>query len=536
LAGSGEHDTWNTKSPAVRWSGESASPALPNVPINQDLSRSPVRLRQYESPQSNSEIPRSSSPFYTMPRQSAVGRGPSLSQSPNNNKPFLDPASAAGFESMDFPNGPRGRPVEIGQGFGSPRFPGTSTSTDTSDRRHLVLPAIDDEDPASQMARGRVVSNPRGPGAEAFGSSVSSAGRSESLPPQQRANSTPPTYNPNQSPPDAVGGYGAYTHVPTSHPASHTPNAGSYPVAPGRFPDLSRDTREAEMLAHLRQISVDDDHDRFSASREGVSYSRLSQALTGHPANFNYQNQPPFGEYPYQARQTVQAVAQNSMWTPDDGNYPRGQEAYNNTEQYPDANYGEGYGDIRRPYERVGSMSPGDQNGEYQRRNNNMGSAYHANGSTPPPHGSDFRSSSRGPPIRTPPSGQLTQLTPNHEKLRQRLLVAPQQQQSPHINQGQLIMRDQLYRNQYPPQPPYDYAYGNGIRMPMASYTGSSISPMIAPTHPAVRRPAHEDFGHNLRSVLLEEFRANSKSNKRYELKVTLGCLFRPLLALSNGC
>ncbi|KAG0641711.1 armadillo-type protein [Tuber brumale] len=481
LAGSGGHDTWNTKSSAVGWSGESTSPALANAPVNQDLSRSPVRLRQYESPQSNSEIPRSSSPFYPIPRQSAVGQAPSMSHSPNS-KPYLDPASAAGFESMDFPNGPRGRPAEIGQGFGGPRFPGASTSTDTSDRRHLVLAGIEDEDPATQMARGRVVSNPRGPGAEMLGSSVSSAGRSESLPPQQRANSTPPTYNPNQSPSDAVGGYGAYTHVSSSHPASHAPNAGSYPVAPGRFADLSRDTREAEMLAHLRQISSVGPGPRQFELPEPTAVRRIS-----------FLSNPPHGP----------------------GCFSKPCEGYNSTEQYADSNYAESYGDIRRPYERVGAMSPGDQNGDYQRRNN-MGSPYHANGSTPPPHGSDFRSSSRGPPIRTPPSGQLTL---NHEKLRQRLLVTQQQQQGPHINQSQLMMRDQLYRNQYPPQPPYDYAYANGIRVPMASYTGPPISPLIPPTHPAARRPAHEDFGHNLRSVLLEEFRANSKSNKRYELK-----------------
>lgn len=412
-----------------------------------------------------------------------------MSQSPSS-KSYLDPGSAASFD-LGFTDPSRGRPVEIGQGFGAPRFPGSSTSTDTGDRRHLgpVLGGKEDEDP--YMGRGRVVSNPRG--AEILG-----AARSESLPPQQRANSTPPTYNPNQSPPD--GGYGAYTHIPTSHPAPHAPGPGSYPGVHSRYPDLSRETREAEMLAQLRHISVEDNDERFPDGR-GVSFFRLNHGQTGNPSAYS------FGEYPYQSRQTAQQVAQN-MWAPDDVNYHRGQDGYN--EQYGDGGYVETYG---RPFERVGSMSPSDQNGEYHR--GTIGSPYHLNGATPSPHhpSSDFRSPSRGTPVRTSPSSQLTI---NHEKFRQRL-VPTQPLQQPHPNQGQL--RGQLYRNQYPVSNPYDYSTANGFRMPMAPFPGSTISPLVAPTHPA-RRALHEDFGHNLRSVLLEEFRSNSKSNKRYELKV----------------
>lgn len=44
-----------------------------------------------------------------------------------------------------------------------------------------------------------------------------------------------------------------------------------------------------------------------------------------------------------------------------------------------------------------------------------------------------------------------------------------------------------------------------------------SMSPLVPASHPGPRR--HEDFG-NLRSILLEEFRSSTKSNKRYELKV----------------
>jgi mRNA-binding protein PUF3 len=45
--------------------------------------------------------------------------------------------------------------------------------------------------------------------------------------------------------------------------------------------------------------------------------------------------------------------------------------------------------------------------------------------------------------------------------------------------------------------------------------------PAYPPTQVIPTRPAKDqDVGVGVRSVLLEEFRSNSKSNKRYELKV----------------
>lgn len=419
-----------------------------------------------------------------------------MSQSPGS-KSYLDPASAASFaETLDFQNAGRGRGLDMGQGFG--------------DRRHLgsvLAGAIEDEDP-NHIGRGRVVSNPRGvlTGTENLGTSVSSASRSESLPPQQRANSTPPTYNPNQIPQDAAG-YGAYTHVPTSHPASHGPihpNIGTYPAATqGRYTDLTRETRQAEMLAHFRQVSVEEENDQFPERRR-LPFGGFSNQPPTNPGNLNYPSQPSFAEYPYQQRPVAQPTQNSSPWAQEEGNYGRGQDGFGNEQYGVEGGY-DGYTDFRR----VGAMSPGDQNGEFQRRG--LASPYYPSGSTPPPPG-DFRSSSRGAPARTPPSGQPGL---NHEKLRQRLLVTQQQLQSPHLNQGQIMMRDQLYRNQQQFAGPYEYNYQN-LRMHMPNYAGSPVSPLVAPTHPARR---NEDIG-NLRSVLLEEFRSNSKSNKRYELKV----------------
>jgi mRNA-binding protein PUF3 len=131
-----------------------------------------------------------------------------------------------------------------------------------------------------------------------------------------------------------------------------------------------------------------------------------------------------------------------------------------------------------------------------------------------------FRSPSRGGT-----SNRTTQSALHPEKLRQQLLVTQQQQQQNHLP-NQMMMRDSLYRQQqqqqqqqpYPVSGQYDYSGYSNVRMQMPSFTGS-MSPLMGPSHSAARR--HEDFG-SLRSVLLEEFRSNSKSNKRYELKVAV--------------
>lgn len=83
--------------------------------------------------------------------------------------------------------------------------------------------------------------------------------------------------------------------------------------------------------------------------------------------------------------------------------------------------------------------------------------------------------------------------------------------QQGHLNPTPMLLpRDQTF-SRTPYGLPYQYQPYNGVRLPVEPY----MQPMIQNQPP--RR--HDDFTHNLRSVLLEEFRSNSKSNKRYELK-----------------
>lgn len=76
--------------------------------------------------------------------------------------------------------------------------------------------------------------------------------------------------------------------------------------------------------------------------------------------------------------------------------------------------------------------------------------------------------------------------------------------------------------------PPYSYQVQSPLRMnPLAAYYSMPSAPHMINHHHVPRGPAREhDVGSHLRSPLLEEFRSNSKTNKRYELKVrVIWCL-----------
>lgn len=455
--------------------------------LNQDLSRSPVRIRsngKYESPKQPTDVPRSTSPFYPMSRQGAVGQSP-------NGKPLYEASGNTFGEPL--PNTTnRGRPLEIGQFSSTQRFGAAVAQGDVADRRHLSTTSGGLDSDEQHLRRGRGLSGSRGVGSDLLG--PSSAGRSESLPPQQRPTSTPPT-NPDIALGPTNGAFSAYTHLPISHPVGQTaiqPTSSYQPVVGGRFGDLSRDTREAEVLAQLKQISVEENNEGvFTGRQNRAPYPSFSQNLGA--STVNYPPQPPFPEYPYQ-RHGPQGSHGSSAWAQDDVVY-RVQEPL----EYPvEMSYSE-----LRSYERNGTMSPGGQNGEYNRRN--LGSPYYPVDT--PPSGMDFKSPSRGGPQGM---GHL-----HPEKLRQQLLATQQQQIQSHGNPA--MMRDQIYRQSYSGQSHYggyDGGY-NGMRGPAQPYSGS-MSPLMPPTHPGSRR--QEEFS-SLRSVLLEEFRSNSKSNKRYELK-----------------
>lgn len=83
-----------------------------------------------------------------------------------------------------------------------------------------------------------------------------------------------------------------------------------------------------------------------------------------------------------------------------------------------------------------------------------------------------------------------------------------------------------------PPFPnPYDFHAQNALRMNLNPYY--PVPPMTNLLPPVIPRgPAKDqDTSHSTRSACLEEFRSNSKTNKRYELKVLQDCAFCECLA-----
>ncbi|KAG9236624.1 armadillo-type protein [Amylocarpus encephaloides] len=148
----------------------------------------------------------------------------------------------------------------------------------------------------------------------------------------------------------------------------------------------------------------------------------------------------------------------------------------------------------------LGSRGPGSPAGsEYRRGFNTNSPKFYASAGTPPVD-QVYRPTSRGP--RLPPG--------SHEMDRRLQMYAQQQQQAAFMYGGP-------FQGQWPPQP-YDYPPPN-FRPQNVPYGYPMPMPPYAPAPSIPTRPKDQDVGVGVRSVLLEEFRSNSKSNKRYELK-----------------
>lgn len=245
----------------------------------------------------------------------------------------------------------------------------------------------------------------------------------------------------------------------------------------GPYADLSRETRDAELFAHFQRMGVDDGEGSFSitptARRPHHSSSHsFSHGLGGYT--------PQFGDLQYTARQGLPGTA--SPWADDTG--------------YAGSEAADVIWAFSKPRTDVhsrshsGTMSPGEPvNGDYLRR-----------GYGTPPSGWDvFRSPSHS---GSQGRGQMG------TDLYQRLQEMQHQQYRPHSWGPYAGYPD--YNMRIPGVIP-----GYTPTIPPLSPQNQSQSPASSAAAVAARR---EDFA-SLRSVLLEEFRSSSKSNKRYELK-----------------
>ncbi|CAG8970864.1 hypothetical protein HYALB_00000843 [Hymenoscyphus albidus] len=195
---------------------------------------------------------------------------------------------------------------------------------------------------------------------------------------------------------------------------------------------------------------------------------------------------------PSQAKFVPQPFAHNgaaALW-----DMPNGPKSINGHDRYGSQSFtDQGY--FKPHLHERGSVSPAGS--DYRRGYSSP--KYYSSGATPPID-QVYRPTSRGPRIPQGPSEM-------DRRFQQNILA----------QQAAYMYGSGPFQGQYPPQaydyPPPNFRPGNvsyGYQMPMPPYT---------PTQTIPTRPKEQDIGVGVRSVLLEEFRANSKSNKRYELK-----------------
>jgi len=266
-------------------------------------------------------------------------------------------------------------------------------------------------------------------------------------------------------------------HTPSSSIHSQRPSisgpSNSFPSQTnGSRYDLSQS--EVELSKEFAGFGFGRDTEQSQVNNHGTSYSP---------------NHPNTAQQGY----SFSGGAASGMWG-------EGPKAFNNYEPYANQPFADqAYFNKAPRFVERGTVSPA---GSDYRRGLNSPKYYSTAGT--PPSGSDqiYRPSSRGPRAPQGPS-----------ELDRRL-------QNIHFaQQAQAYMYGNQFHGQYPPHaydyPPQNFRQGSvpyGYPMPMPPYP---------PTQAIPTRPAKDqDVGVGVRSVLLEEFRSNSKSNKRYELKV----------------
>lgn len=261
--------------------------------------------------------------------------------------------------------------------------------------------------------------------------------------------------------------FGSIGHTPNNSIHSQRPSFSGPSVS---FPSQGNSARYSGLaLQHDSDLS-----DRLGALTFGESD-------LGNSSQFNS------SYFPNVQKATPHKFSQNgnAMWEAPTGSKGLGHERFG-SQPFSELGY------FKPHFGDRGSVSPA---GSEYRRGYNSPNSYHFAGT--PPSGLDvYRPVSRSQ--RLPPQGP--------SEIDRRIVFAQQANYMYGPFQGQYPSHG------YDFAPP-NYRSGNmpyGYQMPMPPYQHNSGVPT---------RPKELDVGVGVRSVLLEEFRSNSKSNKRYELK-----------------
>lgn len=263
-----------------------------------------------------------------------------------------------------------------------------------------------------------------------------------------------------------------------THTTSHTPRAGSYgpknggQASPPQLSGLSGD---------FSKINV--------VSRDGQSTYFPLQKKTAHSSN---------DPFPHEFPHPVASNGTGNTW--DDNGFPTGLNGFNIDNLLPGGlpPHQSVYHSppVATPY----SHSP--SNGDPRR---NQQSSFHQSTGTPP----------SGVPHRISKSSLLNGSSNGSTVLLERTLQGLQQEQQDYPSQSiQMQFRPPFHQS-------YDLHTQSPIRMNPLAYYPAVSNLLAAPAIP--RGPAREhDIGQPVRSALLEEFRTSGKTNKRYELKVSI--------------
>lgn len=263
---------------------------------------------------------------------------------------------------------------------------------------------------------------------------------------------------------------GGHGHTPANSIHSHKQSISE---APGQFSTGSR------FEWNQTEAALNEKFAKFNLSRENNSNSTQNSYLQGMSHSPNNPNFP-------------QSFSQAPVWN--EGAKFTSPDQYSNP-PFADQGY---FNNKGQRFSNGGSSSPA---GSDHRRGLNSPRYYSSNGTPPPgPEQQVFRPNS-GP--RVVPGSELDRRLQSHFSQQAAFLYQAQQVAQFQSQYAQYAPFFDFTTQQFRPNHPYT--------MPISSFPPTQVIPT---------RPAKDhDAGVGMRSALLEEFRSNSKTNKRYELK-----------------
>ncbi|KAL8904385.1 MAG: hypothetical protein Q9171_007070 [Xanthocarpia ochracea] len=465
LLSTSESDSWSGR-PRPQWpSIDNTSPGISSTSTRRSAT-SPMRHQNsnQQAPQSYSDLTSSNPAYFLPPTSNHSSTKPSQYQSGDPNAGTFMPA----------------RPFEMNPVQRSSRH-----NSDEDDRYATRSLAFGSNDPALAIQPHR--QNTR-EDTSAFSSSVAS--RSGSLPPSRNGVDPLSRFDEGaQNPPN-------YSHVNGS---STTANAYRSKLSAQAIAFSRTSSNHMQRFAELPDVG---DINNITGDVALMAIGKEHQnSQTGYGSQFG-STYPGQGLLPYQLLQQNVPSSTGTVWDVDENAYPELQNPYppNTIISLPEHGQYRNSA-FRSPYPHSPASSDGRRNQQSSYGSTDAASSYAL----------QSRASSRGSISGNVSAGQALALD--------RKLRGLQQEQQGFIPPHPTSLQ---FRPPFPN--PYDFHQQNALRMNhLHSYY--TVPPMVNLLPQAIPRgPAKDqDTGHVTRSACLEEFRSNSKTNKRYELKDIYG-------------